>query len=865
MRTGTAPEEPHASARFALVLLLLVLTTLAFTRGLFGEFVYDDRLTVERNPAIADLSELPASLARPMWDFTGPEATAAVGYWRPLANVALAAAYRIGDGQPFAFHVLSLLLHLLATWAAFRLARRVTRDTTCAFFAALLFGLHPVHVEAVAWLSAINEPLCGAFVLLAVDAFASWRERGSQGTPLAAACLFAVALLSKELAVAVVPLALAFDVARRAAGLDAAWFPKALRAYAPFALVLVLWYVARIGVFGGIAAGFDRTTTEFGVGALRLLQLRVELLGRGLGLLVWPHPLRVFHPFTPGISWGSLALPILVCSGWSVLVVLAWRKRVFALLWCALAAPVAILPLIVRVDALGVFPLTERYLYVAAFGVTSCVAFLLLRTLPKTPARVLLVVLAVALGWLSHVRTAVWSNEKVLLTTAVHEAPNSPYAHRVLGKVWLEEYRRTNDLDALRAALASFQTTLELGSKAQRGDDSIFAVVDDFVQANVGLGWSLMYEAAVTGTGFGESIRVFELVLRRYPQSIEALTGLGVAHATAGNLSEAQLALEQALAIDPRYVEALSALGQVWSRRGEWAKAVQAFENALRYRPDHIDYLLFLAGAHERNGDEAASRRAIERARAVAPSDPRPRVLIGILAAKHGDLTGAEHEFDAVLEQFPNQADAWLQKSKVLLARGENNGAKRALLRATECDPKSFEAHYNAGALLLKTEGVAQAMPFLTRAYSLRGRDATGAALRTALEQIGIQSDDTFRALATIDADRGDVAAALAWIERALEIDPGDGKSLFLQGGMLRAQGDKEGALAAWKKTCAALPDSFLAFESTGSLLVEMGRIKEAREYLTRALEIVEKNAAPSERTAVQALRDRIATLPADQ
>ena len=375
-----------------------------------------------------------------------------------------------------------------------------------------------------------------------------------------------------------------------------------------------------------------------------------------------------------------------------------------------------------------------------------------------------------------------------------------------------------------------------------------------------------MYEAARTGTGFGESIRVFELVLQRYPTSIEALTGLGVAHAAAGNLGEAQWALEKALAIDQRYVEALSALGQVWGRRGEWAKAVQSYENALRFRPDHLEYLLLLAGAHERGGDEQAFQRVIEHARKTAPADPRPRVLIGTLAAKHGDLDAALLEFDAVLAQFPNQGDAWFQKSKVLLAKGENNGAMRALLRATECDPGNFEAHYNAGVLLLQQEGVAQAMPFLTRAYGLRGRDATSRALGAALAQIEIKSVDTFSALATIDADRGDVATALEWIDRALAIDPRHGKTLFLRGGMLRKQGDLEGALDAWTKTCDVLPDSFLAFETTGSLLVEMGRTKAARAYLSRALAIVEKAGAMSERerAAARALRERIAALPAD-
>ncbi len=599
-RTGSKPW---------LVALLLVITALAFLRGLSGAFVYDDLLTVERNPAVSDLSQLASSLVKPMWDFTGPENTAAVGYYRPLANVALAVAYRLGGGAPFAFHVLSLALHLAATWAAYRLARRLCGDAVCAFFAALLFGLHPVHVEAVSWLSAINEPLSGLFVLLALDAFLAWRERGSPGAPIAAGAWLALGLASKELAVAAVPLALAIDVARAVSGRERRWVPNAVRAYAPFVVALFIWYVARAAVFGSLAAGFDRTTTEFGVSTLRLAQLRVELLGNGLGLLVWPHPLRVFHPFTPAMSWSTFGPALLVCVAWFALARTAWKKRSFAFLVGVAFAPLALAPMVGRVAALGIFPLAERYLYVAAIGVTLVVSITALRVLPRAGAVMLLAVIALALGWRTHQRTAIWADEKRLLTTAALEAPRSPYVYRVLGKVLLEEYQRTEDRDALKAALAAFQTTLDLGQAAQHGDDSIFAVDDDFVQANVGLGWSLFFDAAADSRSLSEAEKVFELVTKRYPTSTEAWTGLGASLTAAGELDEASRALEKALAIDGRYVEAHSALGILSMKRGDFAKAATSFETALRHRPDHVPYLLKLAGAYEAAGDEVSARR----------------------------------------------------------------------------------------------------------------------------------------------------------------------------------------------------------------------------------------------------------------
>lgn len=863
MTASTNHERPWVR-EIVLAFLLALLTAAAFARGLGGGFVYDDRLTVERNPSIASFRELPASLAKPMWDFTGPENTAAVGYWRPLANVALATGRALGGGSPFAFHALSLALHVLATLVAFRLASRIAQDTWIAFFAALLFGLHPVHVEAVSWLSSINEPLCGLFVLLAIDGFLAWRERGSSGVPWLAGIWFFLGLLSKELAVAVVPLALAIDGARRVARRDeASWVPCAVHAYAPFAVFLGAWYAARVGVFASAWAGLDRTTTEFGVGGIRLALLRVELLGNGIGLLVWPEPLRVFHPFVPGASWAVIGPALAVCAAWSAVVFVAVWKRSFALTIAALFAPAAIAPMLGRVGALGLFPLAERYLYVAALGIALCIAFVAMRTLSRMSAAVLLSCVALASGIVTFRRTAVWADEKTLLTIAALEAPRSPYAHRVLGKVLLEEFRRTNDLDTLRAAHDQFQAALDLGFAAQHGDDSIFAVSDDFLQSNVGLGWCLMREAELTGGDYSDVVQVFEMVLKRYPTSAEAWTGLGVAHTAAGDLDEAVKALEQALAIDSRFVEAINALGLVRMRRGEWTAAASAFEEALRHRPDHVDYLLMLAGAHERAGNDAGAKAAIERAAAIAPRDPRPRVLVGILAAKNGDLDGALRIFDRVLEDAPNSADAWLQKGKVLLAKGERNGAQRALIKATECDTRSFEAHYNTGALLLSMEGLPAAMPYLARAYELRGKDAAGKTLRDTLLKLEIHSVDALRALATVDADHKDADGALEWITRALALKSDDAQTLYLQGGMLRAKGDREGALRAWTKTCELMPESELAWESTGALLAEMGRRSEARECLIKAQAIAQKDAAkdPRAREAAAALQVQIDSL----
>src|SRR5262245_52031500 len=194
--------------------LCVALAAIPFLPGLAGGFVYDDLAMVVRNPRIASFAHLPEILGRPMLDFLDPETASHVGYWRPVAGLALTLGYALGGGGPIGFHLVSLGLHLAATAVAFRLAWRLSKSTPIAFFAALLFAVHPTHVEGVSWISAINDPLFGLFALLALDAFVAWRDAGSRGSAWGAALWLLPALLSKEMAAAIAPMALAVDVGR---------------------------------------------------------------------------------------------------------------------------------------------------------------------------------------------------------------------------------------------------------------------------------------------------------------------------------------------------------------------------------------------------------------------------------------------------------------------------------------------------------------------------------------------------------------------------------------------------------------------------------------------------------------------------
>ncbi|MFO1008689.1 MAG: tetratricopeptide repeat protein [Planctomycetota bacterium] len=871
------PTAPLPRRTLTLLLLALVAAAaVTYLPTLDNHLVYDDLSTVQRNPLIASFSRIPAQFTSAMWDIVEPTDRHRVGYWRPLMNVALTFANVWGSGSARAFHLLSILLHAGAVCAAFALAWRLVKNVSIAFFAALLFALHPVQVESVAWVSSLNSMLFGMFALFALERYLAWRERGSKGAPWSAGACFLFALLSKELAIAVVPAVVVLEVARflsgeRAKDAPPTSFARSWLPYAPFAAAFVAYYVARAAVFGSPLAGFDIVTTEYGFDAQRMALLRVELFGGFLALLAWPNPLVFFRPVQPDLTATSATLlpawcAILVCAA---LIVFAWKKRAWLPLAALGLAVAGILPQVAGVKSAGIFPLSERYLYFAVFGAALLAAWTAFRFLPRAVATLLLVVVSAVFGARSFARAKTWRDDSTLFTTAIEQTTSSPYVWWVYGRTELELYKAAakdptaGAVEHLNTARGAFERALELGNRAQHGDGSILAVGSDFVQANVGLAWTLLYEAEIDGYhDFDTPIQVLRNVVRRYPGEESAQTALGVALQHVGRFDEAEKAFQEALTINPLFPESWQSLGLVRLKRGNVSGAVTAFEKALALRPEHLDYVVWLARAEAENGHADRALELLQRAAERNPDASAPLVWRATILAQRGQFDEAIELARRALELDPDDGEAYLLKGRLHARVNETQSAERAFVRATELLPRSFEANYNAAAVLLQNPnfGVQRAMPFLVTAYQLRPPGAAGDTLRDTLRRLEIAEPDVLWELASADAAREDVDGALDWIGRALSKKSDHGPSHYLKAFLLKKKGDVEGAIANWTLACNELPKSVPARTSLAGVLVEQQRFADAAKWLQEAYDLAKSEQGREEgaQAALEELRQKL-------
>jgi protein O-mannosyl-transferase len=181
------------------VLLPCVAAFLAFLPILRFGFVGDDHAQIERNPQVQSWSCLPRLLTTDMWSQKGADHEGF--FYRPLFSVWLLFFYSVAGASPWLWHLASILLHVTATFLVFKFIYKRLRHDVAASFAALVFAIHPIHIEAVSWVSAGNElfyTICilGSLILLLESKAGSW-DNNARG----ALILWVLALFFKETAI----------------------------------------------------------------------------------------------------------------------------------------------------------------------------------------------------------------------------------------------------------------------------------------------------------------------------------------------------------------------------------------------------------------------------------------------------------------------------------------------------------------------------------------------------------------------------------------------------------------------------------------------------------------------------------------
>lgn len=382
---------------------LVAAATVAYAPGLTSPFTqYDDNLYVTRN-----LPQLTpggwAGLAL-QWDDARAWSGEFVEFF-PLRDTVYWALYQGFELNPVPFHLASLAFHLAATLLLFELLLRLRLPLRGAAFGALLFALHPVHIESVVWIAGLKDPMYSAFMFLGLVAYARYREAPTPGLYALTLAGLVLALLVKSMAIAMPALMLAMELL---VGQRARWdlIVKRLAGPTLITLLFLLRFVA-IGKANAIIVG-PHGGTWFNHAVLALFAQ-----AKYLKQTLLPTSFRLIYCFEPPTGWGDwrlwagLAVVLGLVGLFGFFVARGRPLHAFFVAWYV----AALLP----VSNLLPFPaiMADRYLYAASAGACGLLGLLVARL--RTGLYVMVVVVSgLLLTATTASRSWLWNDEEVL-------------------------------------------------------------------------------------------------------------------------------------------------------------------------------------------------------------------------------------------------------------------------------------------------------------------------------------------------------------------------------------------------------------------------------------------------------------------
>ncbi len=502
------------------LLIIACLTLIVYSNVFANGFVSDDKIFLVEWKTLKNFSNLKQILTQ-----IGPDEAYT---FRPVRNLIITSYNQFFGGGTFIYHLHSILVHLGVTVLVYFIVQAIfatktdkSYKTYIPFVTALLFGLHPIHTEPVAFMNSAIDTTGSLFFFAAFYLYILSRSRGdnSKGLYIGAVLLSMAAYLTSELTLSLPVLIIVYEYFfQKAKKIDMVTFFKRLF---PFWAGFLTYFVIRVVFLGH--SNFIQNQLFSDV-FFQIQTLAVKGYMKYLILLFAPLGLSYNHMLSPGfetfsyfyndftmIRSQSFFNPEVILS-FSLIAVLVLtavfiRKRnplfSFAVVWFF----VSLIPVS------NILPqptiIAERYLYIGSFGFVLALSYLIL-SLKTGFSFFVVVLLTVLYGQLTFIRNQDWKDDISLWNSVIRVYPGSVIAYNSLGRLY-------NSKKEFTKAISSYTKALDIR-----------------------------------------------------PNFYKSVFGLGYAYENLGNLEQAEKLYKQVLQINPNFLEGYSYLGSFYYNRSQF-------------------------------------------------------------------------------------------------------------------------------------------------------------------------------------------------------------------------------------------------------------------------------------------------------
>ena len=551
--------------------------------------------------------------------------------FRPFASLLYRIEWAIGYGTPIFSHLTNVALHALATFLFFTLALHVGAGAWIAFAAAAIFAAHPVHVEAVAYVSGRPDLLATTLVLASLLLARTRTLCSPEGcrswTIWFAYLALAAALLSEEVAIVTPFLLIALD----------RWGPEPIpwkqrrTHYAGFFAITLVYLLVRFTT-GGAGAPFGGAHDMSGVAPAARAWAPLANAFELLRAIVVPYPLHTMRTLTAeeAASW---AIRLTLFAALASIALFVWVRRRDPL--ARVGAAFLLLPLIPAIPLppfVGSFA-EDRAAYLPSVGFCLLAGSLLTwgaELLPRWRRAVPAVGLAAAVlaAFGTALRQPVWRENVSLLQDAAKADPKDPQPH-------LELARHYENTGSLQASLASLDRALALDptnqpaaaarasllSRLGRTGESVEAAKEAItLNPRDAVSHANLSDALIQEGKSEEGVKAASRAVELDSTLVDGWYNLGVARAAQGDAPGAIEAYQQTLALMPDHVMAMNNLGALLGGQGRLEEAKKIYEKLVVQAPGSLEAHMNLALVYLRLGDRESAAKEREKVRSMSPN-----------------------------------------------------------------------------------------------------------------------------------------------------------------------------------------------------------------------------------------------------
>jgi len=555
----------------------LLLTCIVFMPALQNGFTnWDDQIYVTENPEV--------------WQFTPNQVvkyftTPMVANYHPFTMMSLAFDYQVSGLNPWFYHFHNIILHLINIVLVFLFVYRLTdKNQLIAGLTMVLFAIHPMHVESVAWVAERKDVLYALYLLGAFLAYLSYMSSGKRSAYFLTLGLFLGSLFSKPAAVPFPLMLLAIDFLKgREKTADGNWNMNIFIEKIPFFLLSIIF-------------GLITITSQSDVGAIGTLpnySIGYKFLFASYGFVVYilkffvPYTLSNYHPYplAEDLSTMFILAPLLmaVIIGLGVYSLRHSRTLAFGLLFYFFGVA-----LVLQFVSVGNALIAERYTYVPYIGLWIALGYGIHALVKEQPNRMpwvlgALGVYVLACSYISFERTKVWKTSETLWSDVISKYPREPIAFYDRGLYYYEVGQWNEALNDFTQAIdlqPSYYEAVHNRGLVYRKQKLLPQALQDF---NRSIELKTTDAKAYIHRGntlndlkrYQEALQDFNIALQLAPDNILAYFNRGLALLNLGRYEEALSDYAHVLGQNPNYAQAYLNRSAIYSTMGRKAEALQ--------------------------------------------------------------------------------------------------------------------------------------------------------------------------------------------------------------------------------------------------------------------------------------------------